>query len=70
MSNLQAKLCIQCADQHSMEIGSFLAETESTHFAISPVFSSLIELFAWCKENGWRQLPYNTLFPVGLYEKY
>lgn len=69
MSNLQAKLCIQCVDQHSKEIGSFLSKTGTEHFSISPVFSSLVELFAWCKENGWQQLPYNTLFPVGLYEK-
>ena len=51
-----AKLCIQCTDAGTQRIGSFLAEPQQgIHQAISPIFTSLIDLYIWCGDNGWVQ---------------
>lgn len=65
-----AKLCIQCVDANSGELGTFLAEPiQGANRAVSPVFAGCVELFRWTKVNGWAEAPMNSDFPVGLYQK-
>lgn len=67
---MKAKLCIQCRDETTNEVGSFLAEAKAlSNIAISPVFDNCIGLFVWCRENGWVEQPYTLEFPTGLYSK-
>lgn len=65
-----AKLCIQCTDAVTQKIGSFLAVPQHTiRHAISPVFTSLVDLYTWCRENSWVLQPFSKEFPVGLYRR-
>lgn len=65
-----AKLCIQCTDAVTQKIGSFLAEPQQTiNNAISPVYTSLVDLYTWCRENGWVMQPYSNEFPTGFYRR-
>ncbi len=65
-----AKLCIQCTDAGTQRIGSFLAEPQQgIHQAISPIFTSLIDLYIWCGDNGWVRQPHSDEFPVGLFRR-
>ena len=65
-----AKVCIQCTDYWTQTVGTFLAEPVlGDHKSISPVFPSLIGLYAWCKANGWEEMPYSSDFPTGRYSQ-
>lgn len=65
-----AKLCVQCSDDQTEKVGSFLAEpVQNKRLAISPIFSDVRELFVWCRVEGWKQEPFNHEFPVGYYSR-
>ncbi len=45
--------CIQCKDVQSGEIGSFIYSNDRPFYALSPVFTDLVGLYTWMKENQW-----------------
>lgn len=46
---------IQCTDQKTSQVGSFIHEGDFN--AISPVFDSLVQLFKWMKIHGYESMP-------------
>jgi hypothetical protein len=46
---------IQCTDRASAQVGSFIHKGD--FIAISPVFNSLVQLFAWMKTSGFESVP-------------
>jgi hypothetical protein len=48
-------LAIQCKDEKSGKIGSFVFSPNNPCFAVSPIFSSLIGLFSWLSDNGYSE---------------
>jgi len=42
--------CIQCKDKRTGKIGDFVHNGD--FYSVSPVFDSLMDLFAWAKENN------------------
>lgn len=47
-----AREFIQCPDQNGV-VGSFLATNANRQ--VSPTFPNLVELYAWARDNGWKQ---------------
>lgn len=65
----RAALHIQCKDPVSGETGSFLVDADSgENCAMSPVFGCVTEVYEWAKSNGWQLAPYDSEFPVGVFE--
>jgi hypothetical protein len=62
-----AYLAIQCTDKTTGTTGTFLFTDDMV--AISPVLPGCVELFAWAKENGWKEGPRDSAHPVGVYVK-
>lgn len=44
--------CVQCTDKTSGRVGDFLFNDSAPFIAVSPVFSDLVELFTYMRENG------------------
>ena len=44
---------VQCTEASTGKVGTFIAPADSRE-AVSPVFSSLAQLYPWMRENGWR----------------
>ena len=55
MENTILCLAIQCKDEKSGKTGSFAFSPNNPGVAYSPVFSSLIGLFAWLSGNGYSE---------------
>lgn len=45
--------CIQCTDKNSMTVGSYVYHKLAPMQAVSPVFTDLIGLFTWMKQQGY-----------------
>ncbi len=65
---MKAKLHIQCVDKESGVKGDFLTDIE-TGDTVTPVFDDLGTMFTYLRANGWVSQPYDSRYPVGLYEK-
>ena len=65
----QGKLCLQCTDDISGKLGTFLAEIGPGSRAISPVYPDFISLRVWLTINAWEHVPYSEEYPTGLYQK-
>ncbi|WP_421991710.1 hypothetical protein [Roseococcus sp.] len=61
---------IQCRAV-SGETGTFLAKFggHPRWEPISPIFTSLADLYPWLDANGWTLRPYDQQVPTGAYEK-
>jgi hypothetical protein len=58
------KQAIQCTDATTGKVGDFLCEsTEAGLVAVSPVFSSLPELFSWLNDSRFALVCQNGLMP-------
>lgn len=61
-------VAIQC-DTVDGQRGTFLfRETEQGRQPISPVFTSLVDLYPWLDANGWRAV-HNSTEPTGEYTR-
>ena len=67
MDNNILCLAIQCKDEKSGKVGSFVFSPSNPGFAFSPVFSSLIGLFTWLSDNGYLECEGPSI--LGNYEK-
>lgn len=55
-----AKLAIACTSAQGAT-GTFLFKPhETTRYPVSPVFTSMVDLLAWCEENGWDESSSNS----------
>lgn len=63
-----ADMAIHCTASTG-ETGCFLFSGDSVREQppVSPVFNSLVELFAWCQNNGWQS---QTSELMSLYIRY
>lgn len=64
---MPAVLCIQCTAPTG-EVGDFLKCVETGEM-MSPVYSSLVDFYAWADVNGWTELPRDRKYPTGLFQK-
>jgi hypothetical protein len=56
----QLKEAIQCTTRDG-KTGSYLFDPEvGQQEAFSPVFACLVELYTWCRLNGWKHQPDGT----------
>jgi hypothetical protein len=47
---MTATIKVQCKDEHG-ETGDFISQDGKR---VSPLFTSLADLFPWMKQNGWQ----------------
>jgi hypothetical protein len=52
---IEYSLCVQCENASDGRTGDFVARIDGKkRYAVSPLFSSLAELFPWMREHGWK----------------